>query len=241
MQREDTYRTYKEGAMARFKCPAYPGDPVLKPDWHFNGMSLSHRHHREQSVYLRIDRISMEDQGKYICSYNLPTGYFENYVNVTVTPDMREPTKPIFYPSRIDRAEIVVADELKDLVKEERTMNTPHAGSAESVRIEWKRKDSGELVDFGTRLDVLWDDNRLRWFIRSAMLTDNGQYHMNVSNDYGSTVLLTTLSVTEVKKSDVYIRISGQRCELLKVRGKDSCCFIVLCKPTISNIFNFVL
>ena len=214
---ENGYHTFQEGDLAKFRCPANPGDPVKNPQWLFNDMSLLPRHHTAD-VYLQINRISMEDEGTYKCWYNLPSGYFENYVNVTVTRDMGIPAKPEFDSLRQERTEVVEAKELKILVGEEVTQNRPHADSAESVRIQWRREDTGELVDFGSRLNVNWEGHRLHWSIQFASLADKGLYRMNVSNDYGSTELLTTLMVIAVDKSEVNVHISGQECEFLKVR-----------------------
>lgn len=149
--------------------------------------------------------------GLYVCfAYN---NKIEKSYGIYVTVN----AKPVFPELRTDGAVIVKASEGSVLEHREMTVNrAPSFGGR--TTIQWRRKESGgELVEFGSRLTAYWSENHLTWSIRTANLDDNGQYIMNVSNEFGWTDLPTTLRVARVLKKTVSVLISDQPCQFLKV------------------------
>ncbi len=124
---------------------------------------------------------------------------------------------PVFSPARVEKAIVVPAEEGEALGAVEDTVTTAPLIDS-TTTISWRRIDNNELVDFGSRLSVKWKGNELKWSIDSATLEDDGTYCMNISNEFGSTMLRVILTVTEIPKQKVTIQIlDSPSCQFLDV------------------------
>lgn len=152
----------------------------------------------------------------------------ERYYSVFVTVN----AKPTFTNKRIVETPTAEASEGSRLERNEVTITTaPVVGG--NLKIQWKRKDSNSLMDFGSRLKVTWSQQNIRWIIFNARLEDSGDYLMNISNDFGYTELNTLLVVTKTEKALVQITISDHDCQFLKVRLINNKNYFCLCAFTI--------
>ena len=126
--------------------------------------------------------------------------------------------KPKFTMQRISASPVVRSFQGYRLERNEATTTMAPLVGRNNINIEWKKKDSNSVMDFGSRLKVTWSQKNVQWIIRDAQLEDTGEYFMNISNDFGFTVLSTQLEVIETEMLLIQVQVSDQDCELLKVR-----------------------
>lgn len=131
-------------------------------------------------------------------------------VFVTVT------AKPEFTDVRLRDTLVLKTSVGRRLEHNEATITTA-PGIKSSINIQWTRKDNNVVVDFGSRFTATWVQQNIRWIISEVQLEDSGEYFMNVSNEFGYTVLSTKLVVSGAETVEVQVEISGQNCQDLKV------------------------
>ncbi len=200
-QQRDIYVNYGDPLILICKVNTDPASVNIS--WIINQQTIIHNSRLE----LQPEEV---ESGLYRCfAYNSDN---ERHHSVFVTVNAR----PMFTKERIDQTSVAEANEGNRLERNEETITTsPILGG--HPRIQWRRKGSNSLMDFGSRLKVTWTKRNIRWIIYSARLEDNGDYVMNISNDFGYTELNTLLVVTKTEKTEVQIQISDQDCQLLKV------------------------
>ena len=87
-----------------------------------------------------------------------------------------------------------------------------------NLSLQWQQLGGYGAISFASRINYTTTGQKLAITIREAQLDDIGVYSLNVTNQYGSTVLTVRLNVVELSRTCVEVTFQNLLCDTIQVK-----------------------
>ena len=184
------------------ECRIEPDDPSFQYTWFTTDSVVEN-----QTLSLPPEEV---DIGLYRCSVHMNDEEFDHavFVDITDIPPLPEvPGEPIVH--RVSEDEEVVI-----------TISFKLPPSLDDFSICWEKvhQNGQEIIPFDNpRFTYAIDSVTLKLIINETVLSDEGNYHVTILNQYGSAMLMVTLHIIELERTIIQLHFKDLTCEEIRV------------------------